>query len=258
MKAMTAPQNSIIMIPARLESSRLPGKALLNICNVPMIVHVALRCKRSALVSRVIVCTDSVEICRRCNAFGIEVCLTRQDSVNGTERIADACERLQLESSDLIIDVQGDEPLVDPNFIDQVISFHGKHQFDCTVPHILMNELDNENRVKLIASGSRVLYMTRADSPVYFGGIQKHLKKHLSVIAFEVGCLSAYASLTVGELEAAERIELLRLIEHGWSVGTFEVSGETLAVDTRADYEKVCRMMERDPLYQDMKVSGDI
>jgi len=250
-------QNSIIMIPARLESSRLPEKALLDICNVPMIVHVALRCRRSVLASRVIVCTDSVEICRRCNAFGIEVCLTSQNSVNGTERIADACKRLELDSSNLIIDVQGDEPLVDPSFVDQVIRFHKNHRFDCTVPYIPMTELCNENRVKLIASGNKVLYMTRADAPVYFGKAQKQLKKHLSVIGFGVDCLSAYKSLPVGELEAAERVELLRLIEHDWSVGTFEVSGETLAVDTKADYEKVCRIMERDPLYMSMKASGE-
>ena len=131
-----------------------------------------------------------------CVNFGIEVCLTSSQSINGTERLADGSKRLGLKDSQLIIDVQGDEPLVDPNFVDDVINFHQKNSYDCTVPHIHISEFANQNRVKLISSDDRVLYMTRADAPVCFGESQKPLKKHLSVIAFDVGCLSVCRNKT--------------------------------------------------------------
>jgi len=239
---------NIIMIPARMESSRLPGKPLLDIRGIPMIIHVAYRSRLSQLAQKVIVCTDSVEIARVCGLHGIETCLTADVHDNGTERLADACQQLDIDDSDLIVDVQGDEPLINPTWIDDVIAFHNVNKFECTVPYQDMYEKNNPNRVKLVVSGSRVINMTRADSPVNFGDAAMPLKKHLSVIAFSSATLKKYALLEKGPLERSERVELMRLIEHSLPVGTFRLSGESLSVDTREDYEHVCRMMVDDPI----------
>ena len=106
-----------------MESSRLPGKPLLDICGIPMVVHVARRAMLSTRIDQVVVCTDSIEILLACEQYDIDVCLTRSGHLNGTERIAEACESLQVNNEDIIIDVQGDEPFVKSEYIEQVADF---------------------------------------------------------------------------------------------------------------------------------------
>ncbi|MGL4413479.1 3-deoxy-manno-octulosonate cytidylyltransferase [Roseinatronobacter monicus] len=241
----------IALIPARMESSRLPGKPLLDICGLPMIVHVARRAMLSPRIDQVVVCTDSIEILLACERYGIGVCLTRQSHVNGTERIAEASETLGLDEADIIIDVQGDEPFVQPSYIEQVADFVANSAYRCVVPYQLMDEYDNINRVKIVASGDRVIYFSRSDIPCHFGAVRQPLKKHLSVIGFRLTGLRAFAASKPTALENIERIELMRLIELGEPVGTFPQEGASLSVDTPEDYRLACRMMERDPLFKE-------
>ena len=241
----------IALIPARMESSRLPGKPLLDICGLPMIVHVARRARLSARVDQVVVCTDSVEILLACERHGIDVCLTRASHVNGTERIAEASESLGLRESDVIVDVQGDEPFVRPDYIEQVADFVAGSGYRCVVPYQLMDEYDNVNRVKIVASGHRVIYFSRSDIPCHFGAVRQPLKKHLSVIGFRLSALRAFAASPPTPLEDIERVELMRLIEIGEPIGTFAQDGSSLSVDTPEDYRLACRMMERDRLFLD-------
>ena len=248
---MTQPPRIVALIPARMESSRLPGKPLLDICGLPMIAHVARRTMLSDRIDQVVVCTDSIEILLVCEGLGIDVCLTRCTHVNGTERIAEAAEVLGLTDQDIIVDVQGDEPFVQPRYVEQVADFVAATRYRCVVPYQLMDEYGNQNRVKIVASGDRVVYFSRADIPCHFGAVPQPLKKHLSVIGFRLPALRAFAASPSTPLEDIERVELMRLIELGEPIGTFMQDGSSLSVDTPEDYRLACRMMERDPVFRD-------
>jgi 3-deoxy-manno-octulosonate cytidylyltransferase (CMP-KDO synthetase) len=240
----------VVLIPARMESSRLPGKPLKSICGLPMIVHVAKRAMFSKRASRVVVCTDSVEIVMACDRHDIPVCLTRVDHSNGTERIAEAAETLALAEDDIVIDVQGDEPFVLPAYIDEVAAFVERTGYGCVVPHQFMDDYGNLNRVKLVSYGDRVLFFSRSDVPCHFGAVQQPLKKHLSIIGFRMPALRRFAAHPPTPLEDIERIELMRLLELGEPIGTFLQEGSSLSVDTPEDYERASRMMERDAFFK--------
>lgn len=243
-------QQTVALIPARMESARLPGKPLKPICGVPMIVHVAKRAALARGVARVAVCTDSIEILMTCESYGIEVCMTRASHQNGTERIAEAAAVMGLGEDDIIVDVQGDEPFVRPEYVEQVAAFTAANGYACVVPHQLMEETGNPNRVKLVAHGDRVIYFSRADVPYYFGAVEAPMKKHLSIIGFRLPALRRFAASPPTPLEDIERIELMRLVELGEPIGTFLQEGTSLSVDTAEDYERACRMMERDALFR--------
>lgn len=239
-----------ILIPARLESSRLPRKALKKILDLPIIIHVALRAKLCKNVDKVIVCTDSPEICWECEKYNIEVCVTKSEHKNGTERISEAVNTLNLGSNDLIVDLQGDEIFVKPNDVEKVFSEIRKSKYDCIVPYQKLYELNNPNRVKIIESDKKILWMTRADSPFFFGKEKLSLKKHLSIIAFKGELLKKFSKFKQKNLEKIEKIELLRLLENNVAIGTFQMKGSSLAVDTLDDYHKSLRMMSDDPIYK--------
>ena len=246
------PNQVVVLIPARMESSRLPGKPLRKISGVPMIVHVAKRSMLTANVDKVVVCTDSIEILFACAEYGIEVCMTKASHQNGTERIAEAAEVLNLSDEDVIIDVQGDEPFVKPEYIQQVAEFVSKTNYGCVVPHQMIDEYGNLNRVKMVSHEDRVIYFSRSDVPCYFGQVQQPMKKHLSIIGFRLAALRRFVASPPTPLENIERIELMRLIELGEPIGTFHQDGVSLSVDTPEDYELACRMMERDALFQNV------
>jgi 3-deoxy-manno-octulosonate cytidylyltransferase (CMP-KDO synthetase) len=241
--------NIIGLIPVRLESSRLPNKAILEISGIPMILHVVKRAKLSKILDRVVVCTDSHKICDLCVENKIEVVLTKNVHTNGTERIAEAADILGLDQDTIVVDIQGDEPLLKPYMIDNVADYLIKNnQFDIIVPFIKIFEEESHSRVKLVTSNDNVVYMSRRNLPYPFSKDAVY-KKHLSIIAFKMDALSKFASSEPTPLEEIEGIELLRAIEIGLKVGTFEEYGETLSVDTSEDYERVQRLMCKDELY---------
>lgn len=237
------------LIPSRIESSRLPEKAILDILGTPMVVHVAKRAMLATLLDDVIVCTDSLRIAHACIAHDIRCMLTKSKHLNGTERIAEAAEYLNLNDEDIVIDIQGDEPLLAPAMVDNVVRFILSTKNDVVVPYIpIPSALDSPNRVKIIESYGKVYYMTRASAPYSFLEAGK-LKKHLSIIGFRVDALLKFATNSQTPLERVEGVELLRALEMGLTIGTFEEEGETLAVDTYEDYMQVKRLMFRDVLY---------
>ena len=239
------------LIPARLDSSRLHGKALLNLHSLPMIVHVAKRAGLAQLLDQVVVCTDSDQIAQVCLDFEIDVCLTSSDCRNGTERIFEAAKALGCRDSDLIIDIQGDEPLVDPACIDRVVEIttQKKSEFDIFLPHLENCAPGNSNVVKVVSSRGRVLYLTRSDSPHGFA-LEQPLKKHLSVIGFSYESLDLFASSGEGELERLESIELLRALECGMSIFTFPLNADSFSVDVQEDFYRAEKAIEKCPLYR--------
>lgn len=243
---------TVVLIPARMESTRLPNKPLKKISGLPMIVHVAKRSQLTQGVDQVVVCTDSPEILMVCEQYGVDVCMTKSSHRNGTERIAEAADILGLDDNDIIIDVQGDEAFVLPDYIRQVADFTRSTDYECVVPHQMIDEYGNLNRVKMVAHGDRVIYFSRSDIPCYFGDIRQPMKKHLSIIGFRLSGLKKFVSSEPTPLENTERIELMRLIELGVAIGTFRQDGVSLSVDTEEDYVLACRMMERDALFLDL------
>jgi 3-deoxy-manno-octulosonate cytidylyltransferase (CMP-KDO synthetase) len=240
---------TIGLIPARLESSRLPSKALLDIHGMPMIVHVALRAKLAKKIDMVLVCTDSEKITEVCLDNKIEVVLTKSIHKNGTERIAEAAKILKLNDEDVVIDIQGDEPLLIPQMIDNMVDYMLNSYYKIAVPFIRMNEAYSPNRVKIVESAGRIVYLTRADAP--YGFLKSSdIKKHLSIIGFRVCALKKFAMLEPTPLEQVEGVELLRALESGLEIGTYEEFGETMAVDTKEDYERVQRLMSRDSFFK--------
>jgi 3-deoxy-manno-octulosonate cytidylyltransferase (CMP-KDO synthetase) len=245
--------NIVGLIPVRLESSRLPNKAILDISGMPMILHVAKRAALSKILDRVVVCTDSYKICGLCIEHEIEVVLTKSIHTNGTERIAEAASILNLDRDAIIVDIQGDEPLLKPYMIENVVNyFINNKDFDIVVPFIEIFEKESHSRVKLVTSGNNVIYMSRRNLPYPFLKNSVY-KKHLSIIAFRMDALLKFASSKPTPLEEIEGIELLRALEIGLKVGTFEEYGETLSVDTQEDYERVQRLMTRDEIFLESK-----
>ena len=247
----------VVLIPARMNSSRLPGKALKKLSGIEMIVHVAKRCSLLNGLDRVVVCTDSIQILEVCNKYNIEVCLTSSVHENGTERIAEAAVTLGLSHEDIIVDVQGDEPFVKPEYVEKVAQFLAQTEYECVIPHQNIDEYNNVNRVKLVAHGDRVIYLSRSDVPYHFGVQKTPLKKHLSIIGFRRSGLEKFVASDSTPLENVERIELMRLLELGVPVGTFFQEGVSLSVDTSEDFELACRMMDRDELFKEMSLRGD-
>ena len=138
----------VALIPTRLESKRLPGKALLDIDGYPIIVHTAKRAMLSKMIDKVYVCTDSQEIIKVCKKYGINTIKTKKNFKNGTERIASVANRFK---NYLIVDVQGDEPLTNPNTIDKVINFHIKNKSkpDIVIPTRVMSYDSSETNVRV-------------------------------------------------------------------------------------------------------------
>ena len=240
------------LIPARFSSSRLPGKALKDLHGLPMVVHVAKRAKLAKSLQQVIVCTDHEGIVKACTDHAIDVCITSSMCLNGTERIFEASNNLGLNDEDIIIDIQGDEPLVSPESIDSVVEETVKNlpKFDIVLPHLTPCPKDNKNIVKVISSGKKVVYLTRSDSPYPFIG-ETLLKKHLSVIGFSKKSLANFAMLPIGELENIEGVELLRAIEGGMKLMTFSINSDSFSVDTSEDFEKAERVLLRCPLFRE-------
>ena len=142
----------IILIPTRIESTRLPGKALLLIDNIPLIIHTYKRAILSSLKDDVYVCTHSKEIIDVCKKYNANFVKTGSSHINGTERIAEASRILRLGPSSIIVDVQGDEPLIDPKNIDQTLKFFLKNCFDIVVPHLEIKEKTLESVINDITN----------------------------------------------------------------------------------------------------------
>jgi len=237
------------LIPARMESSRLPNKPLLSILGMPMVIHVALRAELSKLLDSIVVCTDSVDVAKICFDYNVKCCLTGNYHKNGTERIAEAAKILNLNSDDIIIDIQGDEPLISPNSIDKLIENFNNSNYQIMLPYLRLTNFKNENIVKIVEFNGKIIFMSRSDIPNQFT-FDTILKKHLSIIAFRYDSLQNYANHPKSELEKIESVELLRAIEMGISIGTFEVKDETFSVDVEDDYKKAIRAMRDDKIFK--------
>ncbi len=249
----------VALIPARLASTRLPGKPLLDIAGLPMIVRVARRAALSR-ASRVVVAADHASILAACERHGVEAIATGTGHATGSDRLAEACRQLGLDGDDIVVNVQGDEPLIDPPLIDACAAQLAGAP-DCvmsTAAHPLdgsggTTELDDPNVVKVVLDArGRALYFSRAPIPWWrdgrsgataAAGAPAAPLRHIGVYAYRAGYLRRFPSLAPAPIEATEALEQLRVLWHGDRI-VVHVSGVQPGpgVDTPADLERVRRL----------------
>lgn len=235
------------LIPSRLNSKRLKNKPLLNIDGLPIILHSYLRSKLSKKLNDLIVCTDSKKIKSVIEERGGKCVLTSKKHRNGTERIFEYAKKIK--NAKLIIDIQGDQPLIDPVAIDKVISFHLRNynKYDIVVPCIKSQvNTDSKNLVKVIFSGNRIVYFSRAKVPYDFKNNNPNYFRDLSIVSFKPESLKKYVKSKYGYLEKIEGIELLRALENNLTMGTFEIKTSSFAVDVNQDLLRAIDLMPTD------------
>ena len=232
------------LIPARLNSQRLPGKPLLKIDGLPMVIHVLKRSLLSKKLDNVIVCADDNSIVDVVKKFGGNAILTSKKHKNGTERI---CEVAKKFNSEMIVDIQCDEVFLNPAHLDKVIEFHKKNKnFDIIIPHSLIKNYGNKNIVKIVQNNrGKILYLSRSDIPFYFRQKNLFLKKHLDFISFKKKSLLKYCNLKKSQNEEIEGIELMRALDNNFNVGTVKINTEVFSINTSNDLKNAKKIMKR-------------
>jgi 3-deoxy-manno-octulosonate cytidylyltransferase (CMP-KDO synthetase) len=246
-----------VLIPARLASTRLPDKPLADIAGIPMVVRVAQRALLSG-AARVVVATDSPRIAETCAAFQVTAVMTQADHPSGSDRLAEACNLLQLGEDEVVVNVQGDEPLMDPALIDAVARLLADRP-DCamsTAAHAIdsITDLHNPNVVKVVLDArNTALYFSRAPIPAArdaggqawwaAGGTQPPPLRHVGIYAYRSGFLRQFPKLPQAPLEQLEALEQLRALWHGHRIAV-HISAEAPGpgVDTPEDLERVRRL----------------
>jgi len=237
-------QSFAVVIPARYKSSRFPGKPLVNICGKPMIQHVWERCCEAVGRDKVYVATDDNRIESVVNAFGGSVILTSSECLTGTDRLAEVNDKLDL---DFLINVQGDEPLIDPqNILEVIEAFKKTGQIVNAMTRITSEDEFLSLTVPKVTTSTtgRLMYMSRSGIPLTKGGEFKFSYKQICVYAFGKEHLKFFASkVEKSPLEDVEDIEILRFLESDYHIDMIEVDCGSLAVDIPSDVEKVEKAM---------------
>lgn len=237
------------LIPTRIGSTRLPSKPLLEINGIPLVIHTYKRAKLSKKIDDLIICCDDEKILKIAKKFKAKCILTSKHHNNGTERITEALLK-QKSSYDLIVDIQGDEPLISPDHIDKVVNFHEKNSTtDIILPTLKIKLADNQNLIKVVTDNKKnVLYLSRAKIPLEFKKKNSFFKKHLSIISFKKNALIKYSSSKKGNLEKIEDIELLRALEIGLKIKTIDLVGDSFSVDVFEDFLKAKEKFKTDKI----------
>ena len=251
----------VVAVPARLESSRLPGKVMADIGGRPMLRRVLERCARASRPAAVVLCADSPALIEAAKAWGVPALLTSPDCSSGSDRLASALTALlevagaagaSAQAETVILNVQGDQPFIDPAVIDAMAA-----EFERTpVPEVLTPiyrlaaaKVHNPNVVKtLVSADGRALYFSRSALPHVRGVAPEQWADHapfwghVGIYGYRADVLARWPSLPPSPLENFEKLEQLRLLEAGISIGTFEVAGDFLSVDTPEQLEQARAM----------------
>lgn len=241
-----------VIVPARLASTRLPHKPLADIHGLPMVVRVAQRAALSN-ANQVVVAADSIEIVQACQAHGVRAMLTQVDHPSGSDRLAEASALLGLSPNDVVVNVQGDEPLINPALINQVAELLVKRPTASmsTAAHEIheLAEFTNPNVVKVVIDQNQLaLYFSRAPIPWWRDGFAQGIQslpqpaplRHVGIYAYRVGFLQSFPTLQAAPIETGEALEQLRALWHGHKIAvhiTPDVPGP--GVDTPEDLERV-------------------
>jgi 3-deoxy-manno-octulosonate cytidylyltransferase (CMP-KDO synthetase) len=248
-----------VLIPARLASTRLPDKPLADIGGRPMVVRVAERARRSQ-ATRVVVAADDRRIVQACESHGIEAVLTRTDHASGSDRLAEACEALGLSGQDVVVNVQGDEPLIDPALVDAVAALlEARPQASMsTAAHPIadLGEFTNPNVVKTVLDAEGfALYFSRAPIPWWRDGGASGTPalpspaplRHVGIYGYRAGFLRQFPQLPAAPVERTEALEQLRALWHGHRIAVHVTPrAPGIGVDTPEDLERARALWKSD------------
>ncbi|HET9533716.1 MAG TPA: 3-deoxy-manno-octulosonate cytidylyltransferase [Blastocatellia bacterium] len=255
---------AVAIIPARYGSTRLPGKPLLPISNLPMIMHVVQRASCARLVSEVFVATDDRRIANEVRRYGGQAVLTSPDARTGTDRVAEVAANLD---SELIVNIQGDEPMIEPSVIDAAIHplvEDDRIQLSTTSePITSVEDVFNPNVVKVVTDQEGfALYFSRSPIPNIRPGpgltleeslrrdplLLSNYRKHSGLYAYRSGFLQSFSRMEQTPLERLEALEQLRALENGYRVRVVKVEHRSIGVDTEQDYVRVKRLIEENAI----------
>jgi len=238
----------VAVIPSRYQSTRLPGKPLAMIAGKTMIEHVFQRAAAATRVDAVVVATDDARVADVVAEFGATAVMTRTDHATGTDRLAEVARALE---SDIVVNVQGDEPMMTAEAIDAVVGLLLSRPQDVmsTLRRQIIDysDLDNPSVVKLaVDNAGYALYFTRSPIPFVRPGYPRPTQwRHLGLYGYRREFLAKLAGLPPTPLELAEGLEQLRALEHGFRISTAETSADTIGVDTPEDLERVRQLLGR-------------
>lgn len=247
-----------VIIPARFATTRLPGKPLADIAGKPMIQHVFEKAQLSG-ATRVIIATDNEKVATVARQFGAEVCLTSAQHNSGTERLAEVVEKLALPNDEIIVNIQGDEPLIPPVIVKQVADNLQKYAVPMATLAVNIHqaeELFNPNVVKVVADkNGYVLYFSRAvipwdrdnfSDPPRISDLNAIYLRHIGIYAYRAGFIKQYVQWQPTELEQIEKLEQLRVLWHGEKIHIeLAQAVPEVGVDTPEDLEKVRLIFEK-------------
>lgn len=241
------PTRILGIIPARFASSRFPGKALAPLAGKPMLQHVYERASLARYLTKILIATDDPRIEAAARAFGAPVRMTRADHASGTDRIAEVA---SAESAEIIVNIQGDEPLIDPAAIDAaVLSLCDDDESPMgTLKRRIDNpaEIANPNVVKVVTDlAGNAIYFSRHPIPYEReAGTGTVHYKHIGLYVYRRDFLLRYSDLPIGPLETAEKLEQLRALENGYRIRVAETEYDSLGVDTPEDLERASALFE--------------
>jgi 3-deoxy-manno-octulosonate cytidylyltransferase (CMP-KDO synthetase) len=235
----------MIIIPARIGSSRFPNKVLADIGGIPMVIRTAMTVSS---VDTVVIATDSQDVIEIAKAHDIQAVLTSTTHQSGTDRIYEAAQKLDLNDNEIIINVQGDEPFIETDVVQAIYNLTKKNK---DTDRIMMNscykvisnpEADDPNIVKVVTDNNDIaLYFSRAKIPYPRDHHFDKYKGHLGIYGFTARSLHDFCALTSAPLEEIEKLEQLRALYHGYEVAMIEVKTESFGIDTPEDLEKAIR-----------------
>lgn len=229
----------MIIIPARLKSSRFEHKVLADIAGFPMVVRVA---KQVQSLDRVVVATDSKRVIDVAKKFNIEAVLTKESHTSGTDRVNEACDILELKDSEVVINLQADEPFIEKEVVESLIERAKRVEDELIVScyrTINSDMADDPNVVKVILdSNSNAIYFSRSKIPYNREHTDIEYLGHLGIYGFKRGALREFCNLTQSPLENIEKLEQLRAIYHSKKVAMIEVQTQSFGIDTEADLKR--------------------
>jgi len=240
----------VVIIPARYHSTRFEAKPLAPICGKPMIRHTYERAKRAGRVHDVVVATDDPRILKAVETFGGKAVMTSDQNRSGTDRVAEAAEKMGLALTDVVVNVQGDQPLLDPRSLDDVVGpfleTPGIEMTTLAFPIVNPSEITNPKDIKVTFDDKGdALYFSRSAIPYARDpGTAFDTYKHLGVYAYTRRFLEVYRELPLGRLENIEKLEQLRVLEHGMRIRVVVTTYDSPEVDLPEDIPRIERLMK--------------
>ena len=236
----------MIIIPARLDSSRLPNKVLADIGGIPMVIKTA---KAVEELDKVVIATDSKEVIDVAKSYNIDAILTSKNCKSGTDRIYEAAKKLNLNDDEIIINVQADEPFIEKSVVKALLDLTKKYAKNSDIiattcyKIVSLEEAKNPNLVKVVSSlDNMALYFSRSLIPYDRDNNLKKYKAHLGLYGFTKKKLEIFCNMQSGILEDIEKLEQLRVLDNGKKIALIEVESKSFGIDTKEDLQKALKM----------------